>query len=441
MIVDAVGEETVAWVRDIGYMSRVLTSCIFLAALMWGLKASAGKKFNWIWPTPYAHASREGGRDFETGSMADIRARSQAAREAFRQQIRDVPAARPRSSTQRQEEAVRRLGPGTVTPENLPPGTRFDFVYPRGTRAGQCREVTVREWSTSTSGSPMIICHERNDGSSRHYIAELMQEVRVLPKDPLTSLARQASAPRNPAEGVARWAVSQSGVCFPWLTRSEQPQGRSQPASAASGTSGSSAPPSARPKSEPRGDGPGSAVPTGTGSATAPESDVSLVFDKLPAVSFRGYPGLGAVVCRLFRQAEQAIMGTAYCFDYPDACRVLESRRRAGVQVRILLDGGQHASPSCKQQPARIAELLEWGVEFRSFSPGRGTYSVLHAKTWALDGRVYLGGSANFTSNGLEKSEEQLVIVKDENFLASYMDWFEGLWAQGKVVTAGRGTT
>ena len=167
---------------------------------------------------------------------------------------------------------------------------------------------------------------------------------------------------------------------------------------------------------------------------------MSLVFDKLPAVSFRGYPGLGAVVCRLFRQAEQAIMGTAYCFDYPEACRVLESKRRAGVQVRILLDGGQHASPSCKQQPSRIAELLAWGV-VRSFSPGRGTYSVLHAKTWALDGRVYLGGSANFTSNGLEKSEEQLVIVKDENFLASYMDWFEGLWAQGKVVTAGRGTT
>ena len=66
---------------------------------------------------------------------------------------------------------------------------------------------------------------------------------------------------------------------------------------------------------------------------------------------------------------------------------------------------------------------------------------MMHAKTWALDGRVYLGGSPNFTTNGLERSEEQMVIVKDEPFLASYMDWFEGLWAQGIVVTTGRGTT
>ena len=123
MIVDAVGEGTVAWIRDVGYMTRALTSFLFLAALMWGLKASAGKRFNYIWPTPYAHACREDEQGSATGPAAGIRARSQAAREAFRQKLRGTPIAQTRVPSP-QEDATSYLGPGMVTPQNLPAGTK-----------------------------------------------------------------------------------------------------------------------------------------------------------------------------------------------------------------------------------------------------------------------------------------------------------------------------
>ena len=128
-------------------------------------------------------------------------------------------------------------------------------------------------------------------------------------------------------------------------------------------------------------------------------------------------------------------MGTAYCFDYQDGVNALMYCRRAGsgVQVRVLLDEGQQKKPSSKQQPARVRTLQEWGVQFRLFSPtGRGRHAVMHAKSWCIDGCTLIGGSPNFTSNGLECSEELMIVVEcdsGDNLITSYLEWFENLWS------------
>ena len=59
----------------------------------------------------------------------------------------------------------------------------------------------------------------------------------------------------------------------------------------------------------------------------------------------------------------------------------------------------------------------------------------MHAKSWAIDGNTVLTGSANFTNNGIENSEELLTVVRNDEYAAKYMDWFERLWMVASEVT------
>jgi phosphatidylserine/phosphatidylglycerophosphate/cardiolipin synthase-like enzyme len=91
------------------------------------------------------------------------------------------------------------------------------------------------------------------------------------------------------------------------------------------------------------------------------------------------------------------------------------------------MDYGQRRKPSCVNQPARVQELLEWGVEFKTYQPPAGDKSCMHVKSWVCDGEVFIGGSVNFTRNGVENNVEHLIITKDEESITTYLEWFERL--------------
>ena len=139
-------------------------------------------------------------------------------------------------------------------------------------------------------------------------------------------------------------------------------------------------------------------------------------------------PEIHYAIQKILSLAEQTIYGTQYCFDDPVGCAVLQSRLRAGIQVRLLLDEGQHKKPSCSNQHARVNDLKEWGAAVKTHKPPAGGFASMHAKTWLCDGLVYLGGSCNFTRNSLTNNVENLVIMKSETEAQSYLNWFEELW-------------
>ena len=86
-------------------------------------------------------------------------------------------------------------------------------------------------------------------------------------------------------------------------------------------------------------------------------SKKSLIYKEMPIVQLKTGDEVGYSLCQILSQAEKSIVGTAYCFDYPEGCRVLAAKQRAGVKVRVLIDHGQHRKPSCVNQPARVQEL------------------------------------------------------------------------------------
>ena len=61
----------------------------------------------------------------------------------------------------------------------------------------------------------------------------------------------------------------------------------------------------------------------------------------------------------------------------------------------------------------------------------------MHVKSWVIDGATALTGSPNFSNNGIEKSEELLTIIRNEEFITGYLEWFERLWSIAEVVNVG----
>jgi hypothetical protein len=46
---------------------------------------------------------------------------------------------------------------------------------------------------------------------------------------------------------------------------------------------------------------------------------------------------------------------------------------------------------------------------------------------------VYLGGSANFTSNEVKRNEERLLTIKLEEVVTTYLEWFEHCGSQART--------
>ena len=91
-------------------------------------------------------------------------------------------------------------------------------------------------------------------------------------------------------------------------------------------------------------------------------------------------------------------------------------------------------------QPERIDSLLRAGAAIKTLNvTERGRYAILHAKSFTLDGLVYMGGSANFTNNACV-SEENLLILTDPQTITDYLSWFENMWRGPNAADVTSGT-
>jgi phosphatidylserine/phosphatidylglycerophosphate/cardiolipin synthase-like enzyme len=61
----------------------------------------------------------------------------------------------------------------------------------------------------------------------------------------------------------------------------------------------------------------------------------------------------------------------------------------------------------------------------------------MHVKSWVCDGEVLIGGSANFTRNGIQNNVEHLIITKYEESTTMYLEWFEQIWLEASSIADG----
>ena len=160
-------------------------------------------------------------------------------------------------------------------------------------------------------------------------------------------------------------------------------------------------------------------------------------FANLPVNKLVVYPKLGLAIENLFLQAEASIFGTAYIFDYPKGAEILrEKSRLPGFDLRILVDEGQMKRPSSSTQKAVVKEFLEDGIDIKMVRPphGNGYCSIMHVKSWVIDGEIYVGGSMNLSRNSITNNYEELVIIKDPAFVHSHLQFFYEMASFGQEI-------
>ena len=59
----------------------------------------------------------------------------------------------------------------------------------------------------------------------------------------------------------------------------------------------------------------------------------------------------------------------------------------------------------------------------------------MHAKTWILDERVLLTGSANLTHNAMENNKEHAYKITDPSAVREVLEDFNKTWQDAEVVT------
>jgi cardiolipin synthase len=118
--------------------------------------------------------------------------------------------------------------------------------------------------------------------------------------------------------------------------------------------------------------------------------------------------------------AQTGIEAEVFDLTDPDLILFLQSARRRGVSVRVLLDPAQDVN-----RPS-YAVLRRGSTEVRWFRPQPG--GKLHAKAVLADGLLVLG-SANWSRHGLDVNHELDVATANALAVAAYAARFEADWA------------
>ena len=114
-------------------------------------------------------------------------------------------------------------------------------------------------------------------------------------------------------------------------------------------------------------------------------------------------------------------ISNAYFTPSEDIVAQLESRARAGVDVRLLLPGPVHDQPAMREgQRSFYRRLLAAGVKIWEYQP-----SMMHAKTVLADDRLAIVGSMNLDPLSLNLLEEGSLVVEDPRAAAELAAAFE----------------
>jgi cardiolipin synthase len=114
-------------------------------------------------------------------------------------------------------------------------------------------------------------------------------------------------------------------------------------------------------------------------------------------------------------------ISNAYFTPSEDIISELESRSRAGVDVRLLVPGPIHDQPSMREgQRSFYRRLLAAGVKIWEYQP-----SMMHSKTVLADDRLSIVGSMNLDPLSLNLLEEGSLAVEDERAAAELAAAFE----------------
>jgi len=118
-------------------------------------------------------------------------------------------------------------------------------------------------------------------------------------------------------------------------------------------------------------------------------------------------------------QAGGKIDVAMYIFTEGDIAKALIAAKDRGVQVRVVLDGGNVNSTYSK---AKFLANNDIPVKYETEA------GLLHNKFAVIDDSITLTGSFNWTANAETRNHENLLVITSKSLAAKYEAVFAALW-------------
>jgi phosphatidylserine/phosphatidylglycerophosphate/cardiolipin synthase-like enzyme len=127
----------------------------------------------------------------------------------------------------------------------------------------------------------------------------------------------------------------------------------------------------------------------------------------------------------LISRARETIDMAAFVLTNGAITDALAAAAKRGVQVRLYLDPDQ--PPQAGRAGERLAALARTpnvSVRVKRGEP------IMHLKAYQVDRRVLRTGSANFSISGLQRQENDIIVIESQDAVARFLRDFDGLWAR-----------
>lgn len=136
----------------------------------------------------------------------------------------------------------------------------------------------------------------------------------------------------------------------------------------------------------------------------------------------------------LIEHEKKSIRAAVFVFTEPHIAQALIAAKQRGVEVNIVVD--QHYSSNTRE---KITLLQSHGIPVYVYEK---KFSTFHDKFFIFecnffDKPLVWTGSANITTSGLKRNEENVVVCNFKDFVEKYMQKFNAVWERLKHAKKG----
>ena len=130
-------------------------------------------------------------------------------------------------------------------------------------------------------------------------------------------------------------------------------------------------------------------------------------------VCFTPPSGCGSLIAEEIAKAKNSIYVQAYGFTFKPIIEQLVAARRRGVNVKVILDGGNLSN---NQEMLNFLKTNKIWVAMDIIPSG-----IAHNKVMIIDERFSITGSFNFTTSADKRNAENVLVINDKRIAKLYL--------------------
>ena len=137
-------------------------------------------------------------------------------------------------------------------------------------------------------------------------------------------------------------------------------------------------------------------------------------------VYFSLYVDPESVIIEHINNAEESINIAMYSLTDSGIAQAIVRANERGVVVKIYLD-----SKEVNAEHSKSRFFVKEGIENIRLSSNR---YLMHNKFAIIDNKIVITGSYNWTASAGKRNDENLLVLKEEEIVKKYQDYFYYLW-------------